>query len=57
VREVAVFWIQTMVRDEWQRRILFDLTHVIERLQAAPSSASEAEVLRRIYFNLVRRWA
>ena len=56
VREVAVFWIQTMVRDEWQRRILFDLTHVIDRLQGAPGSASEAEALRRIYFNLVRRW-
>lgn len=57
VREVAVFWIQSMVRDEWQRRILFDLTHVVDRLQASPSSASEAETLRRIYFNLVRRWA
>ncbi len=57
VREVAVFWIQSMVRDEWQRRILFDLTHVIDRLQASPSSTSEAETLRRIYFNLVRRWA
>jgi len=57
VREVAVFWIQSMVRDEWQRRILFDLTQVMERLQASPSSANEAETLRRIYFNLVRRWA
>ncbi len=57
VREVAVFWIQTMVRDEWQRRILFDLTQVIDRLQATSSAAGETEALRRIYFNLIRRWA
>jgi len=57
VREVAVFWIQTMVRDEWQRRILFDLTQVLERLQSTPTAAAEAEVLRRVYYNLIRRWA
>lgn len=57
VREVAVFWVQTMVREEWQRRILFDLLQVLERLQATPSAVSEAESLRRIYHNLIRRWA
>jgi PKHD-type hydroxylase len=57
VREVAVFWIQTMIRDEWQRRILFDLLQVLERLQAGPNPGPEAETLRRIYHNLIRRWA
>jgi PKHD-type hydroxylase len=57
VREVAVFWVQTMIRDEWQRRILFDLLGVLERLQAAPGPSAEAETLRRIYHNLIRRWA
>ena len=57
VREVAVFWVQTMIRDEWQRRILFDLLQVLERLQAGPSPGPEAETLRRIYHNLIRRWA
>jgi PKHD-type hydroxylase len=59
VREVAVFWVQTMIRDEWQRRTLFDLLQILERLQAAPgtAAAAEAESLRRIYHNLIRRWA
>ena len=57
VREVAVFWIQSMVREEWQRRILFDLLQVLERMQRAPSPGTEAETLRGIYHNLIRRWA
>jgi PKHD-type hydroxylase len=57
VREVAVFWIQSLVREEWQRRILFDLLQVLERLQRAPNPGPEAETLRGIYHNLIRRWA
>lgn len=54
-REVAIFWIQTMVRDEWQRRILFDLRQVLEHQQE--EAGRDADALRRIYYNLIRRWA
>ncbi len=54
-REVAVFWIQTLVREDWQRRILFDLTHVLQRLESAGPGPDEEQV-RRVYYNLVRHW-
>jgi len=55
-REVAVSWIQSMVREPERRRILFDVRSVLDALdQAAPSP--ETETLRRSYFNLIRMWA
>jgi PKHD-type hydroxylase len=57
VREVAVFWIQSMVREDWQRRILFDLTSVLDAAQRGGAPGPDAETLRRIYYNLVRHWA
>lgn len=56
-RVAAFFWIQSMVRDDGQRRLLFDLDMEIQRLgKALPDSAS-ATRLTGIYHNLVRMWA
>jgi len=55
-RDVAVTWVQSMVRDSAQRRILFDLRSVLESLELAPEAASQVETIRRTYFNLIRMW-
>jgi len=62
VRVVAVTWIQSMVRDAEQRRILYDLRSVLDTFDRAPGAASAAplphvEALRRSYLNLIRMWA
>jgi PKHD-type hydroxylase len=67
VREVAVIWIQSLVRDPARRRILFDLRAVLEELDRGSQSPAPApapavsgphvETLRRSYFNLIRMWA
>lgn len=55
-REVAVLWVQSMVRDAARRRILFDLRSVLDAMDLAPESALHLETIRRTYFNLIRMW-
>ncbi|AIF48387.1 Fe2+-dependent dioxygenase [Dyella japonica] len=56
-RVVAVFWIQSLVRDEAQRRLLLELDVSIQNLGQA--HAPQADVLRLtgIYHNLLRAWS
>lgn len=57
VRVASFFWIQSMVRDDGERALLFDLDQSIQRIaQAAPEHPSVVE-LTGIYHNLLRRWA
>lgn len=57
-RVASFFWIQSMVRDEGERRVLFDLDRSVQTL-AADRGQDDAEVIRLtgIYHNLLRRWA
>lgn len=56
-RVSSFFWIQSMVRDDGQRTLLFDLDSSIQRLSAdAPNHPSVIQ-LTGIYHNLLRRWA
>ena len=56
-RVAAFFWIQSMVRDDGQRSILFDLDRSIAELtQAAPDNPALVR-LTGCYHNLIRRWA
>jgi PKHD-type hydroxylase len=57
VREVVVIWIQSLIRDPAQRRILFDLRAVLEELDKSSVPGPHIETLRRTYFNLIRLWA
>ncbi|HVY38275.1 MAG TPA: Fe2+-dependent dioxygenase [Polyangia bacterium] len=57
VREVAVSWIQSLVREPERRRILFDLRHALDGLDGASPPPPETEAIRRSYFNLIRMWA
>jgi len=53
----SFFWIQSMVRDDGERTILFDLDTAIQRLTIdAPEHPSVME-LTAVYHNLLRRWA
>jgi PKHD-type hydroxylase len=56
-RDVAISWIQSMVRDSDCRRILFDLKGALDAFDALPTPPPEAEAIRRSYFNLIRMWA
>ncbi|HXU03178.1 MAG TPA: Fe2+-dependent dioxygenase [Polyangia bacterium] len=56
-RDVAISWIQSMVRDADCRRILYDLKSTLDAFDALPTPPAEAEAIRRSYFNLIRMWA
>jgi len=57
VRLASFFWVQSMVRDDAQRALLFHLDMAIVRLgPVAPGHASLVE-LTGCYHNLLRMWA
>jgi PKHD-type hydroxylase len=53
-RLASFFWIQSMVRDDGERTLLFDLDTAIQRLDPEHPSAVQ---LTGVYHNLLRRWA
>jgi len=56
-RVSSFFWIQSMVRDDGKRTLLFDLDLSIQRLGGDyPEHASTLQ-LTGVYHNLLRRWA
>ncbi|HVH29981.1 MAG TPA: Fe2+-dependent dioxygenase [Vicinamibacterales bacterium] len=56
-RIASFFWIQSMVRHDADRALLFDLDLTIQRLnQDAPDHPSAVQ-LTGVYHNLLRRWA
>jgi PKHD-type hydroxylase len=57
VRDVAVLWVQSLVRDPRQRRILFDLRAALDAMDLAPEASPQLETIRRTYFNLIRMWS
>ena len=56
-REVAVLWIQSLVRREDQRRILFELERLSAMIRNRPDHQQEIESLQFCYHNLLRQWA
>jgi PKHD-type hydroxylase len=56
-RSVAIFWIQSLVRDWNKRRILFDLARAAGELEQAAPSLGATEAVQRSYTNLLRLWA
>ena len=58
VRTASFFWLQSMVRDDGARRILFDLDQGVQAVAAAQGMADPATIrLTGVYHNLLRRWA
>lgn len=56
-RVCAFFWIQSMVREDGERTILFDLDNVAQRIAGEQPDSPTAVKLMGIYHNLLRRWA
>jgi len=56
-RLASFFWIQSMVRDDGRRTILFDLDVAIQRLSADYPDHPAAVQLTGVYHNLLRQWA
>ena len=56
-RLASFFWIQSMVRDDGERTLLFDLDVGIQRLNSDGSGHPAAVQLTGVYHNLLRRWA
>ena len=57
VRLASFFWIQSMVRDDGARTLLFDLDSAIQRLSRDLPDHPAPVQLTAVYHNLVRRWA
>ncbi|AMK24432.1 MULTISPECIES: Fe2+-dependent dioxygenase [unclassified Sphingobium] len=57
-RVASFFWLQSMVRDDAARQMLFDLDSSIQQL-AVDLGHDNAQVIRLtgVYHNLLRRWA
>jgi PKHD-type hydroxylase len=56
-RVASFFWIQSMVRDDGQRRLLFELDASIQSLSAELPDHPSLVRLTGCYHNLMRRWA
>jgi PKHD-type hydroxylase len=53
----SFFWIQSMVRDDGERTMLFDLDAAIQRVDRDMPGNPAAVQLTGIYHNLLRHWA
>ncbi len=56
-RIASFFWIQSMVRDDGERTLLFDLDLAIQRLLGEAPDHPSGVQLTGVYHNLLRRWA
>ena len=57
-RLASFFWIQSMVRDNEQRGVLYELDSIVQKLGGAGSTQhDEALRLAGVYHNLLRFWA
>jgi len=55
-RLAAVFWIQSLIRDDKKREQLFELDRTIQRLTQLESDADSLVRLAAHYHGLLRRW-
>jgi PKHD-type hydroxylase len=56
-RVASFFWIQSMVREDAQRTLLFDLDTAIQRLAGEQRDHPSLVQLTGVYHNLLRMWA
>ncbi|MEP6885041.1 MAG: Fe2+-dependent dioxygenase [Gammaproteobacteria bacterium] len=57
VRLAAFFWVQSMVRDETRRTILFDFDNALQQLARSGADHDACVRLAGVYHNLLRQWA
>jgi PKHD-type hydroxylase len=56
-RVASFFWIQSMIRNDADRTLLYDLDTAIQRLAKEAPGNSAGVQLTGVYHNLLRRWA
>lgn len=60
-RICSFFWLQSMIRDDGKRTLLFDMDQAIQRLgrdlPEHPSATQAGVQLTGVYHNLLRQWA
>jgi PKHD-type hydroxylase len=56
-RVASFFWIQSLVRDDGQRTLLFDLDTAIQRITVDIPDHPAAVQLTGVYHNLLRQWS
>lgn len=56
-RVASFFWIQSMIRDDGERTLLFDLDSAIQAIARDAPDHPSALQLTAVYHNLLRRWA
>jgi PKHD-type hydroxylase len=53
----SFFWVQSMIRSDGDRTLLFDLDTAIQRLAVEVPGNAAGVQLTGVYHNLLRRWA
>jgi PKHD-type hydroxylase len=56
-RMASFFWIQSMVRDDGERTLLYDLDRAAQQVHRDLPESPAAVQLTGVYHNLLRRWA
>jgi PKHD-type hydroxylase len=56
-RIASFFWIQSMIRDDGERTLLFDLDNAIQQISRDLPEHAAGVQLTAVYHNLLRRWA
>ena len=56
-RFAAFFWVQSMIREDWKRTILFELDTSIQKLRGKLGDDEQVVALTSHYHNLLRLWA
>jgi len=56
-RLASFFWVQSMVRDDSRRRLLFEMDTSIETLRRGGAEPGAVLQLTGVYHNLLRQWA
>ncbi len=56
-RLASFFWVQSMIRDDACRRLLFEMDTSLETLRATGADNATLVRLTGVYHNLLRRWA
>lgn len=56
VRLAAFFWVQSMVRDDSRRAILFELDNALQQLGRTGADHEACVRLAGVYHNLLRQW-
>lgn len=56
-RVCSFFWVQSLVRDDGRRSMLFELDQTVQKLRAKLGDVEETIALTGHYHNLLRAWA